>query len=372
MKSIDKYRGCLIGGAVGDALGYRVEFLDEASIFSRYGENGITEYDCVNGVAEISDDTQMTLFTATGLLFATTRGMNRGISGPYSSYIGYSYRDWHKTQTERFPLPDGFHYSWLVNQPEMFSCRAPGNTCMAALSQSTDGTVETPINQSKGCGGVMRVAPIGLYFGNGSLSTDEIDRIGAEAAAITHGHSLGYIPAAGLVHIIHLVTHCEKTVLEAVRDMERAVTEQFAQDPHLKEFLDLIDKAIALSENKNIDDLDAVRELGQGWVAEETLAIAVYCSLKYCDDFEKAVVAAVNHSGDSDSTGAVAGNIVGAYLGYEKIPQKFLNNLELKNIILAVADDLFNDCKMTEYGSYYDEVWSAKYIRCDYSLPQTV
>ena len=81
MKNIDKYRGCLIGGAAGDALGYAVEFLDDAAIFSKYGENGITEYSLVNGVAEISDDTQMTLFTANALLLGTTRGMTRGIMG---------------------------------------------------------------------------------------------------------------------------------------------------------------------------------------------------------------------------------------------------------------------------------------------------
>lgn len=78
MKNIDKYRGCLIGGAAGDALGYAVEFLDEAAILKRYGEKGITEYDLVNGVALISDDTQMTLFTANGLLLGKTRGMIRG------------------------------------------------------------------------------------------------------------------------------------------------------------------------------------------------------------------------------------------------------------------------------------------------------
>lgn len=61
MKDIDRYRGCLLGGAAGDALGYAVEFLDDAAIFSRYGEKGITEYTLRNGVAEISDDTQMTL-----------------------------------------------------------------------------------------------------------------------------------------------------------------------------------------------------------------------------------------------------------------------------------------------------------------------
>ena len=125
--------------------------------------------------------------------------------------------------------------------------------------------------------------------------------------------------------------------------------------------IDLIDKAIALLK-EDIDDLEAIRELGQGWVAEETLAIAIYCSLKYSDDFDKAIIASVNHSGDSDSTGAVTGNILGAYLGLKSIPKKYLDNLELKDVILEIADDLYNDCKISEYGSYHDEIWEQKYI----------
>ena len=81
MRDIDRFRGSLIGGAAGDALGYEVEFWSEEKTFSRYGKPGITEYELHNGKALISDDTQMTLFTATGLLIGTTRGMTRGVMG---------------------------------------------------------------------------------------------------------------------------------------------------------------------------------------------------------------------------------------------------------------------------------------------------
>ena len=69
MRNIDKFRGCLIAGAAGDALGYAVEFKREDEIFSEYGKDGITEYDLIldDDIAEISDDTQMTLFTAEGM-----------------------------------------------------------------------------------------------------------------------------------------------------------------------------------------------------------------------------------------------------------------------------------------------------------------
>lgn len=367
MKNLDKYRGCLIGGAAGDALGYAVEFLDADSIFKKYGENGITSYDLVDGVAEISDDTQMTLFTANGLLLGTTRNMIRGTMNLYPEYIALCYKDWLKTQGADefgYEKPD---YSWLNNVPQMNHSRAPGRTCLSYLLHNNLGTPESPKNNSKGCGGIMRVAPIGLYFEGKNDSIDEIDRIGAEAAALTHGHELGYIPAAAFVHIIHLVSHNDDiSLLDAVLDMKEAMSRQFPSAKHLPEQIALIDKAIALSKN-DMDDLEAIKQLGQGWVAEETLAIAIYCSLKYSHAFEKGIVAAVNHSGDSDSTGAVTGNILGAYLGLNGIPRKYLDNLELKNVILEIADDLFSDCQITAYGSYHDKAWEQKYIDTTYT-----
>ncbi|MBR5513578.1 MAG: ADP-ribosylglycohydrolase family protein [Ruminococcus sp.] len=365
MKNLDKYGGCLIGGAAGDALGYAVEFLSEDAILDKYGKNGIAEYKLINGVAQISDDTQMTLFTANGLLIGTTRGMTRGIMDSYPSYISNCYKDWFRTQTEKFPLNTETTYSWLVNIPELFALRAPGNTCLSAINASLNssvGTIENPINNSKGCGGVMRVAPIGLYFGDKNISAEEIDRIGAKTAALTHGHELGYIPSAALVHIINLVSHNDNvSLLDAVNDSLISVKKMFANAKHLTEFIDIMEKAIRLSKT-DMDDVHAIRELGEGWVAEETLAIAVYCALKYENDFDKALIAAVNHSGDSDSTGSVTGNILGAYLGLSNIPQKFKDNLELYDVILEIADDLYNDCKISEYSSYRDEVWEQKYV----------
>lgn len=367
MKDIDKYRGCLIGGAAGDALGYAVEFLDEGSIFQRYGKSGITKYDLADRVAQISDDTQMTLFTANALLLGTTRGMTRGIMGKYSSYAGLCYKDWFRTQTEEYPVDhkNPYAYTWLVNIPEFFHRRAPGNTCLSAIYAGSNGTIEEPINNSKGCGGVMRVAPVGLYLEPGRRSDEELDRIGAEIAAVTHGHELGYIPAATLTHIIRRVAHEEANMEDAVASALETTKSLFKGATELPYYLDLMNKAIALTK-ENMDDLDAIHVLGQGWVAEETLAIAVYCALKYPDDFDKALIASVNHEGDSDSTGAVTGNIVGARVGLTGIPSKYKENLELYDTIIEIADDLYNDCPISEYGDCRDEVWESKYILKNY------
>lgn len=121
--------------------------------------------------------------------------------------------------------------------------------------------------------------------------------------------------------------------------MQDSIKEQFGHFPDTEYMLELLNKAVELV-CKDMDDKAAIMQLGEGWVAEETLAIAVYCALKYHDDFEQAMIAAVNHDGDSDSTGAVTGNIVGAALGLNGIPEKFLQNLELKDLILKMANEL--------------------------------
>lgn len=369
-KNLDKFRGCLIGGAAGDALGYPVEFLSEKYIFSEYGEKGITDYRLHNGKAWVSDDTQMTMFTATGLLFATTRGCLRGIMGTYPSYMKNAYRDWYKTQIESYEHCNRkFITSWLMNVPEMFAERAPGNTCMSAIDAGCYGTVESSINDSKGCGGVMRVAPIGLYFGESRMAPLSIDLMGADVAALTHGHEMGYIPAAMLVHIIRLVSHNDAVSLkEVVLDARAAMELLFPEAKTLPGFLKLIDKAVELAES-NVDDLTAIHTLGPGWCGDEALAVAIYCALKYENDFDKALIAAVNHSGDSDSTGAITGNILGAYLGLSGIPKKYIDNLELVDVLTELADDLYYDCPLDEYKPATNPrelAWEKKYVYINY------
>ncbi len=368
MKDLSKFKGCLLGGAVGDALGYTIEFMREPEIFSRYGTEGITRYELRGGKALISDDTQMTLFTAIGLLIGQTRGMTRGVGGVHRDYIRMAYLDWLDTQTKMHPYkPEHTHVSWLSNFEEFYHRRAPGTTCMSALEKGGLGTIEQPINNSKGCGGVMRVAPIGLYLcDNKYFTSEEIDMLGAEAAAITHGHELGYIPAAALVHIIYAIASGKHTDLaSAVSESVQAMQALFPDAKEMPRFTTLMRQAIELSQ-KDQDDLTAILTLGRGWVAEETLAIAVYCALKYADDFEKAIIASVNHGGDSDSTGAVTGNILGTYLGVDAIPEFYLKDLELRDIIEEIAEDLYNDCQMEEFGGYRDPVWISKYIHIDY------
>ena len=208
---LDLVRGSLIGGAAGDALGYPVEFSSYREIVARYGKAGITQYELKGGVAEISDDTQMTLFTANGMLLGMTRHFMRGIGASPEYYVEYAYQDWYKTQTRTFESAmaqdddtrSGHRRTWLSAIPELYAHRAPGNTCMTAIRDIIDG--RTPQNDSKGCGGVMRIAPWPLFCAcqAKSYSTEEIDVAGGEIARLTHKHPLGWMPAILLTHIIY-------------------------------------------------------------------------------------------------------------------------------------------------------------------------
>ncbi len=377
--NLDRIRGSLVGGAIGDALGYAVEFLQEDQIFRKYGSEGITEYDLVNGKALISDDTQMTLFTANGILVGDTRLSMRGIGGDPKAYVPNAYLDWLKTQEsdinsvnhhERYTEKGG--YSWLLDVPELYVRRAPGNTCLSALEiRAKEGYVNSfinsPINRSKGCGGIMRIAPLALKYRSGENFYGDIEQIDMEAAelsAITHSHSLGYMPSAVVSHIISriLCSYDEMSLKDMVLEARDSVSKLFAGDKNLPVLVDIINRAVRLSEEADADDLDNIHALGEGWVAEETLGIALYCALKYQNDFSKAMITAVNHKGDSDSTGAVTGNILGALVGYTAIDSKWKKNLELLDVILEVADDLCHGCQMSEYSHYQDPAWITKYM----------
>lgn len=379
----DLVRGSLIGGAAGDALGYPVEFDHYDEIIARYGNPGISNYELAGGVAEISDDTQMTLFTANGMLMGLTRGYMRGIGGQPEFYVGYAYQDWYYTQTKSFESVMGqddrfstHRHTWLSAIPELYSRRAPGNTCMSAIRDIIER--RTPQNNSKGCGGVMRVAPWPLFCASHDVrySIEEIYAAGGEIARLTHKHPLGWIPAIVLTHILYRLVKdiplsgLDKTeyresfdtivkealqllpklkisrpVSELTWEKDKPIGEVFFND--IERQRELIERALFLADNDQ-SDVENISKLGEGWVGEEALAIAVYAVVRHIDSFEDVLIAAVNHDGDSDSTGSIAGNIIGAIVGYDAIPKKFKEHLELRDVILAISDDLNQGCIISE------------------------
>ena len=331
-----RVRGCLLAGAVGDALGAPVEFWSRDEIHARLGPEGVTGYLPAYGreAGAITDDTQMTLFTAEGIIRATVRYAHRGIAhGP--SVLQRAYVRWLATQGEA-PLPPDGQNGWLVHVAGLHHRRAPGTTCLAALRGGDVGEVEKPTNHSKGCGGVMRAAPAGL------TGLHDPFGLGTMAAAVTHGHPTGFLTAGFFAKTIAGLLAGD--TLDGALD---AATGELRQHPGHEETL-----AAVTAAREHTGDVEA---LGGGWVAEEALAIAIHCVLAG-PDLRTALLRAVNHSGDSDSTGAIAGNLAGTLYGEAAIPPEWLGPLELRDTIEQVADDLVEAYHGPGVGGEYEPI----------------
>nr|WP_057930205.1 ADP-ribosylglycohydrolase family protein [Burkholderia ambifaria] len=349
-----RFHGCLLGGAVGDALGAPVEFMSAPEIRQRFGIAGIHSYAQAYGrLGAITDDTQMTLFTAEGMLRGYVRGAMRGIGAVFANVTSHAYLRWLLTKGYRSEvLEENEPTGWLLSNQELFSLRAPGRTCIAAL-RAVQNFSERSRNDSKGCGGVMRIAPVGLFAANwledgapDEKLLAETFEIACEIAAITHGHPTGQL-AAGVLAVVIARLVQGTSLADAVEYAKVNLRRHAAHE----ETLTAVENAQTLAATRPAQ-AEAVRDLGEGWIAEEALAIGLYCAL-CATDFQSGVMLAVNHGGDSDSTGAITGNLLGAMKGVEAIPMRWLAPLELRGVIEAMADDLAT-VREWEIGEYDD------------------
>ena len=202
----------------------------------------------------------------------------------------------------------------------------------------------------------MRMAPVGLIINN----LETAFQYGCELAAITHGHPSGYLSAGTFAAIIQQLMaglQLEESIQNSIKFLQK-------WDDH-EETLNTVNKALDLfhqtkkSELKTSEIPELIEQLGEGWIGEEALAISLFCSLMFQYDFQKGVLASVNHSGDSDSTGAITGNILGLINGLDAIPGKWITNLHHADIVRQVGEDLAIGCKGDTYNS--DQEWWEKY-----------
>ncbi|MER6993476.1 ADP-ribosylglycohydrolase family protein [Saccharopolyspora hirsuta] len=323
---VDRAVACLLGGALGDALGSPVEYAQLDDIRAEFGQAGVSE---PPPQALLGDATQMALFTGEGYLHAWTTGNSGGPWRPVESTAA-AYRRWLITQQEDKPQPGA---TGLLAEPELYASRAPGLTSLRALQEPELGTPDRPRNSSKGCGGVDRSAPLGL-----APTAEMAYQLACQCAALTHGGVGGWASAGALALIVHLVAVQERKLPAAVDQAAGRVLREDAET------------ANALAEAATLARLGAsvghIERLGQGWIGPEALAIGVYCALALPkpDQFADALRLAVNHSGHSDSTAAVTGSILGARHGTAVLPRHWLARLELADVIERIGHDLGASC----------------------------
>jgi len=292
-----------------------------------------------DGVAVVSDDTQMTLFTAEGLLRALQQETH-GAGRSKEWVVLRAYQRWLATQgtTGREKADGPTERGWLADVPELHARRAPGNTCMSALTQSLGAkglpTVAKPPNNSKGCGGVMRAAPVGLA----ATDMQAAFTLGRDTGVLTHGHPSGYLSAAYFAAVIHALVR-DVSLPDAMAQADVFL----AREADAQEMVRAVEAARAMAARGEVTRA-TIEALGEGWVGEEALSIALFCALTVGDGSAASVSTAlwksVAHAGDSDSTGSLTGNLLGAMFGRECLPDAWLHDLEMREVIERVANDM--------------------------------
>ncbi len=324
-----RVRGCLLAGAIGDALGAGIEFDSLETIRRTHGERGVTDYVPAFGRrGAITDDTQLTMFTMEGLIRAHVRREAGNWHPPTD--VHRAYLRWAVTQADWGPDERRKDTGWLAREEWLYARRAPGRACLIGLGDDRMGTLAAPKNPgSKGCGTVMRSAPFGLLVG---WEPGLVFQLAVECATQTHGHPTGYLSAGAFAVIVHGLAHGEP--LDGA--VQRTLT-LLAGYPGHEETTEALRRALG-AVRQGLPTAERVQTLGEGWTAEEALAIGVYCAL-VAEDLRHGLLLAVNHSGDSDSTGSICGNLLGVQHGETSLPPAWVVELEGRGPLLQLADD---------------------------------
>lgn len=359
-----RIHGCLLGGALGDSLGYAVEFDDISAIRARFGPAGLQDFSALDAGSPFSDDTQMTLYTADGLLEAL-EWANDGVASDINACLWLAYLRWLGTQSVAVPASAPFQPPrWIDAQAVLKNRRSPGNACLTGLATGEMGTVKRPVNpDAKGCGAVMRSAPFGLIP---HLEPETVYKLSADAASLTHGHPAARQSAGVFSLVIHALSSGQslRAAAESALGHLRGGILRKGEDPD-PDVVARLQAALRLAADMPgggdvLSPEDLVSELGEGWVAEEALAVALYAVLATAPEtgteratadagtaeadahahFRAAIAVAVNNSGDSDSTASIAGNILGTYYGELCLPADWLAALEAPEVIRGMASRL--------------------------------
>ena len=319
----------LFGLAYGDSLGKPTEFQTYAAIVAEYGTDGPREL--VGDPALVTDDTQMMLAVGEAM-----RAAGPLTPGSFEPVLRQAFFDWAKS-------PD--------------NNRAPGMTCLRACAELSEGKRWQEATQagSKGCGANMRVTPLGLAPG---LTEDQRAGGAQLQAGLTHGHPTGLAASELTALAVRWLLDGLDPALLLSRLRERCASQRLV---YREEWLgDLWFRTPARSGSEFIargwDETDAALArveqalrrgdfggdpclaTGEGWIAEEALATALYCYLISPSDPVAVLGRGAASSGDSDSIACLAGAFAGAALGMDAWPAEWQERIEYADRLTALGD----------------------------------
>lgn len=355
------WRGCLLGLAVGDAMGYTVNSHTLAEIREDYGPNGLQGYDPVNGYADVTSYTQLAAFTANGLLYGITMGRSRGTMSPFINYIARSHWEWASSQA-MMDRPSRT-VCWLFREKPICQRHCMDTRMKEIILRKQFRTPEEPGNSMATPTAITAALGVGLFCDPRDMEQAEFDRLGMEAIALTHGDPQAFLPGAFVAHLVSRVLRDDTTPMEElVEEALAAFQQQFSHDysRHAAQVCNLVRMAVNMSHDRSLPAPEAMEKL-QCKTGAQVLSGAVYALLAGDADFDASLIIAVNHSGASAAVGALVGAILGARLGEEALPEFYLECLECREILRELADDLYQGCPIEKGDVFFDDEWDSKY-----------
>ena len=335
------YSGCLLGGAVADALGASVEGLNLTEIHELYGTDGLRDYTEIFGrKGAVTACTQLVLFTAEGVLRAKVKAEESSTSLAIVAPVYNAYQRWLATQDGicDATLFKGFGGGHLIRWPELYHDRHAEPCCLDALSDGRLGQPGSPINDNRGCGAAVRMAPLGLFYCSESIfraldpktADDTVFTAACQLAALTHGHPDAFLAAACQALLIFRLIRGDE-LYDAVQNTLTILVQHPRHEPCRSRLEEVLTGAHGTSMPDNQNHM----------TASHVLAQAIRCALDANGDFSRGVLAAVNMGGPSAGRGALVGQLLGARLGRGSIPESWLLQLELYDLISEISLDLF-------------------------------
>ena len=355
------YQCCLLGMAVGDALGDTVNSHSLAEIREDYGPNGLRGYDPPNGYAEITSHTQLAAFTANGLLYGLTQGRTKGTMSPYINYIARSHWEWASSQ-EIMGRPSNT-VCWLFHEKPLCQRHCLDTRMKEIILRKQFRTPEEPGNTMATPTALCAAVGVALFHDPHNMAQEETDRLGMEAVALTHGNPLAFLTGAAITHLICALMDNPRADVQALAEQTmEALREQFEREyvSQVNQICALVKQALDLSWDYTVSNVDAMERL-RCETAPQVLAGALYAVLASGNDFDLGLITAVNHSGASAAVGALVGAIQGIRLGKEALPDFYLECLECREILLDLAEDLFQGCPIEKGDLFFDGDWESKY-----------
>lgn len=347
-------RGCLLGLAVGDAMGYTVDGKTWEDICRDYGPNGLLGYDLVNGCAEVSSYTQIAAYIANGLLLGTTRGKQEN----FPKYMNLAVKEWARRQN--LPRDPQKNSCWVSNIPQLRRRHCRDSRMLDALRNEVLGTPEAPINKTETPGSLTAAAMVGLAYDAKYMQPSNIGSFGTRAVAMTHGDPETFLSGAVLAYLIAGLLQeqggtLKQHFIHAVEVMEHQFADRFGQAAVLADRLNNVLATI----DQDADHREVMERL-HCYSAAECLAGAMYACCVSNEDFDTAMIVAVNHSGRSAAVGALTGAILGARLGFEALPEFYLESLDVVEVLEVLARDL---AQGSPTSGLFDDDWDLKYIQ---------